>query len=176
MYRLITATFALALLAWTGQLYVTSASNQQRYMRDGTAGAALTLTAQDAHTACQAALTDFAGSTDATADLSCANTGEIICATYEWAAVTITSVRALGTKIEMQCDTSNDSGSTWGPVMTEDSAHAQDIRTWGATSSVSGRPLRAVFSLSDELLRCRAWADSATDATDTVAFSVVLSR
>ena len=174
MRHILLATLATLSLAWTSQLFVTSASNQTRYMRNGVAGSALELDAADGSTACLAALADFDESTDATADLNCRNTGAIVADTYEQFTIAIDYVRDSGTVVLMQCDTSDNSGSTWRPIMTEDSGGNKDIRTWTSTQSVSGSIVHN-FEINCELIRCRAWATSGGSG-DTMAFSIILAK
>jgi len=146
---------------------VSSADNQAQ------AGPALPLinVAQDADTDCSTTASDMGGSTDATADLTCANTGEIVVAGFDQAAVTIALVRVAGTAVIMQCDVSHDNGSTWAPIMTESNTGAKSVRTWTWTSSVSGR-ISHHFNVCASRMRCRSWVTSGT--SDTVKFNVRL--
>jgi hypothetical protein len=131
------------------------------------------VTAAAANTACQATLSDFAGSTDATADLSCNDTGEITVAA--WNQVTIRQIytRSAGTVLNMQCDISIDNGTTWGPMMAETSAGVKTIRNWTTTTSVSG-VITHNFEVNADKLRCRTWATSG-DTGDLVGWQIRLA-
>jgi hypothetical protein len=167
---------AYVAVGWLQSVRVTSAWNQKQYKTDGTTGAALPYIGsdRDGSTACATTLSDFSGGTDATADLTCANTGDIVVLGYDQATVTIDYTRSAGTVVNTICDFSNDSGTTWGPKMKEDANGAKSIDLKTSTQSVSG-VITHNFDIHAELMRCRFYVTSG-DSGDIVNPRVQLGR
>lgn len=176
---------ALCLIAWTKQQNVDSAWNQTQAMRTGIMGSALNAampatwdaagTPGAVNVACSATVADLSGSTDATADLACLNTGDIVTTLWEQITISAEYTYAAGTALTMQCDYSQNQGTTWAPVPDESSAGALTVRNWTVASPGSGTVLTANFDIDYELVRCRIWATSG-NTSDKVAFRITLAR
>jgi hypothetical protein len=175
MKRILTSLLAVAALltltAFIGQPQRTWSSEKNVKWK----GPALPLlgTAQDGSTACLSSITDMGGSTDATALLSCANTGEIVAAGWNQLTVDMSWVRAAGTVWIMQCDQSADVGATWGAIMNEASDGTRSIWTPTFTASVSGRQV-VNRNINASRIRCRAWATNGT-SSDLITLVVRLA-
>jgi hypothetical protein len=168
----IAAVAALVLLcAYVGQpqWQVSSATNAAK------GGDALPFIGQakDGSTACLSTSSDMGGSTDATADLTCANTGEIVSAGWNQLTVYLTWTRSAGTVWIMQCDQSPDAGTTWMGIFNENSIGTRTLWTPTWTSSVSGGAV-VNRDINASRIRCRAWATNG-GSSDLITFRVRLA-
>ncbi|MCP4948854.1 MAG: hypothetical protein GY923_15260 [Aestuariibacter sp.] len=132
---------------------------------------------QSANTACD-------GDTDATASLSCVNTGDV--PVSGWMQATVCweyhrSAGAAGTAVKMQCDTklsradllpgttnatAIDATGIWYHYLTVDSADNSTVRTWSHATTANTNGCWN-FGVNAAWLRCKLWITSG-NASDLV--------
>lgn len=124
-------------------------------------------TATDAHTDCDAT-TDGVISL-ATADLDCANTGNMLVSAWNQVSVEVHWTRSAGSAVKMQCDEAETPGTGWAVRTKLDSDGASTVRTWTHTQAFSGN-WKWNWDINTKWLRCRFWVVGGTSSDKVKAY------